>query len=76
MLLDGHNPHSGWIELDLAALGLTEDETFQVHDLLGDGRWHWRGKRAYVNLDPKVMPAQIFRVRKFTRNESGFEYYL
>jgi len=76
VLLDGHNAHSGWIELDLAALGLTEEETFQVHDLLGDGRWHWRGKRAYVHLDPQVMPAQIFRVRKFTRNESGFEYYL
>jgi len=76
VLLDGHHKHSCWVELDLLALGITDDETFQVHDLLGDGRWHWRGKRAYVHLDPHVMPAQIFRVRKFMSNESGFEYYL
>jgi starch synthase (maltosyl-transferring) len=76
VLLDGHHPHGCWIDLDLAALGIGEDETFQVHDLLGDGRWHWRGRRAYVHLDPHTMPAQIFRVRRFVRNETGFEYFL
>jgi starch synthase (maltosyl-transferring) len=76
VLLDGHNPHGCFLDLDLGALGLTEGETFQVHDLLGDGRWQWSGARNYVHLDPKVMPAQIFRVRKYDRNETGFEYYL
>ncbi|MBI2392170.1 MAG: alpha-1,4-glucan--maltose-1-phosphate maltosyltransferase [Deltaproteobacteria bacterium] len=75
VLLDGHHPHGCWLDLDLAALGVADDETFQVHDLLGDGRWQWHGRRAYVHLDPRVMPAQVFRVRKFVRNETGFEYY-
>ncbi len=74
--LDGHHPHGCWLDLDLDALGVPEDETFQVHDLLGEGRWLWRGRRAYVHLDPNVMPAHVFRVRRFVRNETGFEYYL
>lgn len=73
--LDGVHAHGAWLELDLQKLGIREDETFQVHDLLGDGRWHWRGKRAFVQLDPQAMPAQIFRIRRFVRNETGFEYY-
>jgi starch synthase (maltosyl-transferring) len=74
--LDGVHKHSGFLELDLAALGLAEDETYQVHDLLGDGRWTWRGKRQYVELDPNVMPAQIFHIQRFVRSEAGFEYFL
>ncbi len=76
VLLDGHHPHGAWLDLDLPALGVAPGDTFQVHDLLGDGRWQWSGPRAYVHLDPRVMPAQIFKVRRFERNETGFEYYL
>ncbi|HEY5636549.1 MAG TPA: alpha-1,4-glucan--maltose-1-phosphate maltosyltransferase, partial [Burkholderiales bacterium] len=31
--LDPHNPHSGWIELDLAALGIDPALPYQMHDL-------------------------------------------
>jgi starch synthase (maltosyl-transferring) len=76
VLLDGHHPHGCWLDLDLAALGIDPDETFQVHDLLSEGRWDWHGKRAYVHLDPRVMPAHVFRIRRSLQNETGFEYYL
>ena len=68
--------HSGWVDLDLRALGIQHDERFQVHDLLGDTRHHWTGPRNYVELDPHVMPAHIFRVRRKVRTEHDFEYFL
>ena len=36
----------------------------RVEDLLSEGRWEWTGARAYVHLDPRVMPAHVFRVRR------------
>lgn len=74
--LDAHHTHSAWIELDLAELGLKPDEGFQVHDLMTDARFIWRGGRTFVELDPKIMPAHIFRLRRFVRTEQDFEYYL
>jgi starch synthase (maltosyl-transferring) len=35
-----------------------------VHDLLSDTRYTWRGGRNYVHLDPAVMPAHLFVVRR------------
>jgi len=74
--LDVHHRHSGWLNLDLAALGITVDERFQVHDQVSDARYHWSGPRNYVELDPNVMPAHVFRVRRKLRTEHDFEYFL
>lgn len=74
--LDPHHEQSGWVILDLGPLGLQAGDTFQVHDLLGDARYLWRGSRNFVKLDPTVMPAQIFRIRRHVRSERTFEYYL
>jgi starch synthase (maltosyl-transferring) len=54
------------VALDLEALGLEADETFQVHDVLTDARYPWRGPRNYVELDPEVVPAHVFVVRRQT----------
>ncbi|HET6283406.1 MAG TPA: hypothetical protein VFH73_20785 [Polyangia bacterium] len=74
--LDPHNKHSGWIDLDLGALALTANQTFQAHDLIGDDRHLWRGPRAFVSLDPQVMPAHIFGIRRRVHSEESFEYFL
>jgi starch synthase (maltosyl-transferring) len=74
--LDPHHAHRAWLDLDLAELGLAADEPFQVHDLLGDARYHWRGPRVYVELDPGVMPAHVLELKRFVRSENQFEYYL
>jgi starch synthase (maltosyl-transferring) len=68
--------HTGWINLDLERLGLDRDRPYQVHDLIGDARYLWSGSRNYVELNPQVMPAHIFRVRRRVRQEQDFEYYL
>ncbi|HEU0031513.1 MAG TPA: alpha-1,4-glucan--maltose-1-phosphate maltosyltransferase [Kofleriaceae bacterium] len=74
--LDPHHTHRSWLELDLAELGIAADESFQVHDLLGDARFQWRGSRNFVELDPDVMPAHVFEIRRFVRTENQFEYFL
>ena len=74
--VDPHNVQSGWIELDLAALSLDPRRPFQAHDLLSGARHTWPGPRNFVRLDPQVMPAHIFRIRRKVRTERDFEYYL
>ncbi|HLL21099.1 MAG TPA: alpha-1,4-glucan--maltose-1-phosphate maltosyltransferase, partial [Kofleriaceae bacterium] len=74
--LDPHHTHHAWVTLDLEQLGVREDTAFQVHDLLSDARFTWRGPRNYVELTPSVMPAHIFEVKQFVRSENQFEYFL
>jgi len=74
--LDPHHTQSGWIALDLNALGLAGDQPFQVHDLLSNARFQWTGARTFVELDPRVVPAHIFRIRRRLRSERDFDYYL
>jgi starch synthase (maltosyl-transferring) len=73
--LDPFHKQSGWIELDLASLGLDARKTFQAHDLLGDGRFLWHGARNYFELTPESLPAHIMKVRKWVRTERDFDYY-
>jgi starch synthase (maltosyl-transferring) len=74
--LNPHYTHAGWIDLDLQRLGLDLVEPYQMHDLLGEGRYLWHGARNYAELNPQVVPAHIFRVRRRLRREQDFEYYL
>jgi starch synthase (maltosyl-transferring) len=76
MNLDPHYRHGGWVNLDLAALGIEPGERYQVHDLLSDARYSWEGSRNYVELDPALMPAHVFRIRRRVRSENDFEYFL
>lgn len=74
--LDPHHTQSGWVELAPEVLDLPLDGHYQVHDLLGDGRYLWHGPRNFVELNPTVVPAHIFRLRRRVRSERDFEYYL
>ena len=60
--LDPRNVQSGWLSLVLKELKLGSDEAYQVHDLLTEARYVWRGSRNFVQLDPSILPAHIFRV--------------
>jgi starch synthase (maltosyl-transferring) len=69
--LDPCHTQSGWLELDLDALGVPADEPFLVHDLLTDARYEWRGRRNFVQLDPDVVPAHVFRVAALSAVAGG-----
>jgi starch synthase (maltosyl-transferring) len=74
--VDPHNAQSGFVDLDLAALQLDPARPFQVHELMSGARNTWHGARNFVKLDPNVVPAHIFRIRRRVRTERDFEYYL
>ncbi len=74
--LDSFHAQSGWIDLDLNSLGLDAAHAFQVHDLLGEGRYLWQGARNYVELAPESLPTHILHVRRWVRTETDFDYYL
>ena len=74
--LDGHHKHSGFVDLAGGPLGIAEGESFQVHDLLSDERYRWKNGKNFVELDPNVMPAHVFVLRRRVRREQDFEYFL
>jgi starch synthase (maltosyl-transferring) len=74
--LDCFHVQTGWIEIDLSSIGLEARHSFQVHDLLSEGRFLWQGPRNYVELVPESLPAHILRLRRWVRTEQDFDYYL
>jgi starch synthase (maltosyl-transferring) len=74
--LDPHQPQSGWVDLDIGSLKIDPVQPYQVHDLLSDQRYIWRGRYNYVLLEPQRSPAHVFRLRKRVRSERDFDYYL
>ena len=74
--LDPHHRQSGWINLPLDAFGIDPAESFQVHDLLGGGRYMWNGSRNYVEIDPYAMPGHIFHIRRHMKREHDFDYFM
>jgi len=73
--LNPYQKHSGWLTLPLETLGLPEHKPYQMHDLLNDARYIWQGPRNYIELDPAVAPAHVFRVRRHVRSEHDFDYF-
>jgi starch synthase (maltosyl-transferring) len=73
--LDPRNTHTGWVELDLAWLGVESHIQYQMHDLLTGARYLWQGARNFVQLDPARVPAHIFRLRRRVHREQDFDYF-
>jgi len=74
--LDPAHAQSGWVELDLEALGIETDRAYQMHDVLTGARYLWSGARNFVALDPSRSPAHIFRVRRRVHREHDFDYFM
>jgi starch synthase (maltosyl-transferring) len=74
--LDPHHTHAGWLEIPVQSFGLESQQPYQVHDLLSDARYLWHGSRNYVQIDPRVVPAHIFHVRRRIRTERDFDYFM
>jgi starch synthase (maltosyl-transferring) len=63
--LDPHRKQSSYIDVPIDQFGPMEADIYQVHDLIGGARYTWRGRRNYVELDPEIQPAHVFRVRRW-----------
>lgn len=73
--LDPHHTQSGWVTLPLNVLEL-DARPYQVHDQLTGARYLWNGTRNYVEINPQVAPAHIFKLRRRVRTERDFDYFL
>ena len=60
--LNPHGAESGWLELDLAEIGISTNQAYRVVDLLSGQEFAWQGPRAFISLDPAVMPAHLFYI--------------
>lgn len=74
--LDPHHVHSGWLDLPVEEFLFDPKKTYQMHDLLTDARFLWKGTHNYVELNPQKMPAHILRLRKYVRTERDFDYFM
>ncbi|HEY9419636.1 MAG TPA: maltotransferase domain-containing protein [Candidatus Udaeobacter sp.] len=63
--LDPHRKQNSYIDVPIDQFGQMESDVYQVHDFLSDARYTWRGRQNYVELDPEIQPAHIFRVRRW-----------
>jgi starch synthase (maltosyl-transferring) len=71
--LDPYHPQHGWVTLPQEALGLPADQPYQVQDLLTDERHLWTGSRNDVRLDPRVIPAHVFAVKRKVGTEQDLD---
>jgi starch synthase (maltosyl-transferring) len=60
--LDPRHSQNSYIHIPLEEFGPMDADGYQVQDLLNDARYTWRGSRNYVELNPEVQPAHIFRI--------------
>jgi len=74
--LDPFHVQSGWVRVPLDQLGIDPDHPYLVHDLLSDQKCIWQGERNFVELNPQVLPANLFKVRKRLKREADFDYFL
>jgi starch synthase (maltosyl-transferring) len=73
--LDPHHTRSAFVELPLPDLGIDPGQPYQMEDLLTGESFLWQGARNYIELDPSVCPAHVFRVRQQVRSEKDFENF-
>jgi len=62
--LDPHHTQASMVHVPLGQLGIGDDEPFVAHDLLTGARYHWRGARNYVLLDPAHQAGHVLRIER------------
>jgi starch synthase (maltosyl-transferring) len=67
--LDPHGKQHSLIDVPIEQFGSMDGDVYQVQDLLSDARYLWHGRRNYVELDPEIQPAHVFRVRRWIEGD-------
>ncbi|MDD5127934.1 MAG: alpha-1,4-glucan--maltose-1-phosphate maltosyltransferase [Dehalococcoidales bacterium] len=62
--LDSRRTQSAFVDIPIEALDIAPRQPYVVHDLLNDARYTWQGTHNYVELNPGICPAHIFRIEK------------
>ena len=69
--LDPFNTQSAFVYVPIEDFGISESDPYQLHDLLTDEKFLWKGRRNFVMLDPHNRPAHIFKVRRLLKREGS-----
>jgi starch synthase (maltosyl-transferring) len=62
--LDPYRKQHSFVDVPIDQFGQMESDVYQVQDLLSDASYTWHGRRNYIELDPAIQPAHIFRVQR------------
>ena len=60
--LDVTQTHSASLRIPLETLPIDSSSELKVSDLLSGDTYYWRGEWQYVELNPYLMPAHIFKI--------------
>jgi starch synthase (maltosyl-transferring) len=73
--LDPYHTQVGQVDVPIHRWGIPPEQQYQVHDLIADARYSWRNWKNYVELNPFVQPAHIFRIQHRLRDETDFDQW-
>src|ERR1044071_4361614 len=62
--VDPFRKQNSFVHVPIEEFGQMGSDEYQLHDLLSDARYVWRGRQNYVELDPETQPAHIFLVQR------------
>jgi len=74
--LDPFHKHGGYLSLPLEEIGVELNQSYLIRDLLSEEKYLWQSSRNYVELDPYVIPAHVFRIHKRIKREQDFDYFI
>ncbi|MGD2245852.1 MAG: alpha-1,4-glucan--maltose-1-phosphate maltosyltransferase [Candidatus Aminicenantes bacterium] len=74
--LDPFHTQSGWVRIPLERLDIKADQPYLVYDLLSRDKYFWQAERNYVELNPQILPAHVFKVHRRLRREQDFDYFM
>jgi starch synthase (maltosyl-transferring) len=73
--LDPHHRQAAMVHLELTELAIDPDAHYELHDLITGSRYIWSGRDNYVEIDPHVVPAHIFSIRRRILDEHDYPLY-
>jgi len=73
--LDPFKAHEATIYIPIHEFGITQTETYELHNLITGERTLCKGEQNTVTLDPEVEPAHIYSLEKWIHKEQDFDYY-
>ncbi|MDZ7723692.1 MAG: hypothetical protein U5R06_13045 [candidate division KSB1 bacterium] len=74
--LDPYHTQAGFVHVPLDNLDIAHDRPFLADELLSHDKYIWQGEWNFIELDPKLVPAHILRIRKRMRREQDFDYFM
>jgi len=74
--LDPYHTQSGLLRIPIHEFGIAPDQPYLCHDLLSDDKYIWQGETNHVELNPHILPAYIFKLRKRLKRETDFDYFM